>query len=80
MKMSELLGIAKKYGIRADVLSKRDLIRNIQITEGNFDCYASAYDGFCDQKDCSWRQDCFESSHQKDPANDTPKHASKACD
>jgi hypothetical protein len=35
------------------------LIKAIQIKEGNFDCFATAYGGVCDQTGCRWREDCF---------------------
>lgn len=36
---------------------KKDLIRSIQIAEGNFPCYADK-DAQCEQPDCIWRIDC----------------------
>jgi hypothetical protein len=35
------------------------LIRAIQRKEGNFDCFATAHEGVCDQGGCLWRTDCF---------------------
>lgn len=62
MKIAEIRGIAKAHGIKHDNLFKTELIKTIQIKEGNFDCYGTAYDGVCDQTGCSWREDCFEVS------------------
>ena len=64
MKMEEVRNIAKSHGINPAKLSKAELIRSIQMREGNFDCFATAYDGECDQDDCCWREDCFEAAQQ----------------
>ncbi len=59
MNMQEIRGLAKDYGIKAERASKVELIRSIQVAEGNFNCFASALDGDCDQMNCKWREDCF---------------------
>ena len=59
MEIRHIRTIAKNLGIPPSKLDKLNLIRTIQRTEGNFDCFATAYDGVCDQSDCAWRQDCF---------------------
>ncbi len=59
MTVTEIRRIATGLGIKAAKLSKVDLVRAIQRAEGNFDCFATAYAGECDQHDCSWRSDCF---------------------
>lgn len=64
MKMEEVRSIAKSCGINPSRLSKNELIKSIQVREGNFDCFATAYDGDCDQSGCSWRKDCFEAAQQ----------------
>jgi hypothetical protein len=59
MLMQEIREIAKEYGIKTARVSKLNLIKEIQRTEGNFDCFASAESGHCDQEDCLWREDCL---------------------
>ncbi len=59
MKMDEVRSIAKWHSIKPDHLTKAELIKTIQIGEGNFDCFATAFDGECDQVGCLWREDCF---------------------
>ena len=59
MKMEEIRSIAKSHHIKPDHLSKAELIKTIQIEEGNFDCFATACSGECDQVNCIWREDCF---------------------
>ena len=62
MNLTEIKTIAKVQGINARNLKKTDLIRTIQKTEGNFDCYGSEKSGFCDQMNCLWRADCLDFS------------------
>lgn len=62
MNIEEVCSIAKSQGIHPGKLSKIGLIRMIQSEEGNFDCFATAYAGICDQANCIWRNDCFEAA------------------
>ncbi len=64
MNMQDIRGRAKDYGLKTSRVSKDDLIRSIQLSEGNFNCFASAVDGVCDQLNCIWRDDCFDASKQ----------------
>ena len=64
MKIGQVRYIAKSHSIKPDHLSKLELIRAIQSEEGNFDCFATAYDGYCDQLNCLWRDDCFATSQK----------------
>lgn len=59
MKIQEIRELAKDYNINTARMSKMKLIQEIQLSEGNFNCFASAIDGECDQMDCKWREDCF---------------------
>lgn len=59
MKMQEIKVIAVEKGIKPTRLKKADLIRSIQVQEGNFDCFGSASGGECDQLECIWMTDCF---------------------
>jgi len=60
--MQEIRDRAKDFGIKTGRMSKVKLIQTIQFAEGNFDCFASAIDGQCDQLNCIWRDDCFNSA------------------
>jgi hypothetical protein len=62
MKIQEIRTIAKAKGVKTGNLIKPELIRTIQKSEGNFDCYGSAISGFCDRSNCLWRKDCLEFS------------------
>ena len=59
MKMQEIREIAKSIGVKPGRLNKLKLIQTIQLKEGNFDCYASALEGECNQPSCVWREDCL---------------------
>jgi len=59
MKMEEIRSIAKSHNINPGKLGKIELIKSIQAGEGSFSCFATAYDGACDQMSCLWRKDCF---------------------
>ena len=59
MNMQEIRVLAKDFGIKTSRLSKMELIQTIQLSEGNFSCFASATSGECDQSKCIWRSDCF---------------------
>lgn len=59
MNLEAVRAIAKSHGITPSKLSKANLIRSIQVREGNFDCFASARVSECDQTGCLWRNDCL---------------------
>ncbi len=59
MNVKEIQVFARNRGIKPGRLNKINLVRLIQREEGNFDCFATAYDGVCDQTNCYWREDCL---------------------
>ena len=65
MNMQEIRSIAKGHGVKPGRLSKINLIHEIQRIEGNFDCFASASESYCDQYDCLWRKDCFAAAKEQ---------------
>lgn len=65
MQMQNIKEIAKEHGLKISGLKKQDLIQQIQVAEGNFACFATAYDGVCDQLGCLWRDDCLKASTSK---------------
>ena len=68
MKLEERRAVAKSRGIHPGKLSKVDLIKSIQMNEGNFDCFATAYGRECDQLGCSWREECFDAARKGEPS------------
>lgn len=59
MNLQKIRKVASEHGIRGGKLDKISLVRAIQRHEGNFDCFASAFAGHCDQSGCMWREDCL---------------------
>ena len=62
MQMTEIKLIAKQHGVKPSKLKKTELIKMIQLSEGNFDCFATPANGFCDQDQCLWRSDCMKAA------------------
>lgn len=59
MRLSEIEKKARSVGIKDTwKYSKKDLIKTIQRTEGNFDCFGTA-GGYCDQLACCWISECI---------------------
>jgi hypothetical protein len=65
MQMQEIRSKAKEIGLKVAKQNKVELVRSIQVAEGNFNCFATATDGVCDQMGCMWREDCFASAKKK---------------
>ena len=59
MHMQDIRSMAKEHGLKTGKQTKVELVRHIQLAEGNFSCFATATAGFCDQGNCLWREDCF---------------------
>lgn len=66
MNMQEIRVMAKDFGLKTSRMTKTGLIHAIQLQEGNFNCFASARNGECDQMNCIWRKDCFTSAKKLD--------------
>jgi len=62
MNMQEIRQLAKEKGAKIGKMGKVDAVRMIQLTEGNFDCFAKDDTRNCDQGDCLFREDCFKIS------------------
>jgi len=60
--MKEIRKMARQLGVNSTRMRKGDLIRTIQLAEGNYDCYGTATEEECDQEECLWREDCFRDS------------------
>ena len=56
--MKEIKEVAKKMGIQSGKMKKADLIRSIQVAEGNSPCFQTGLSS-CDQSNCCWRSDCM---------------------
>ena len=65
MTMQEIRQIAQGRGLKPGRVGKEELVRRIQLDEGNFNCFGTAFAGECDQILCLWRGDCLSLSHKK---------------
>ncbi len=60
MKMKEIRQLANEKNVKIPfAVTKIEAVRIIQKSEGNFDCFARAIDGFCDQDVCIFYDDCL---------------------
>jgi hypothetical protein len=62
MKASASSGAAREPRGRKNpeaMLARVEAVRLAQRQEGNFDCFATAKSGFCDQGDCLYHSDCL---------------------
>lgn len=64
MNLENIRSMAESRGVHPGRLSKTALVKTLQVKEGNFDCFATASSGECDQSGCSWREDCFEAARK----------------
>ena len=58
MKVEQVRTIAAQRGIKAGKTKKGELIRSIQKTEGNEECFDTGKSQQCGQEECLWREDC----------------------
>jgi MFS superfamily sulfate permease-like transporter len=58
MKIDEIKQIAQQHHIKLGRMTKSDLVRAIQVAEGNTPCFGSKNSSECGQSDCLWRADC----------------------
>ena len=58
MKVQEIKEIAQKMEIPTGKLKKSELIRVIQRTEGNDECFDTGKAAHCRQDNCLWSCDC----------------------
>jgi len=54
----------KLNGSVEGMLARIEIVRTAQRREGNFDCFAKAINGYCDQVRCAYHADCLRLSRQ----------------
>ncbi len=60
MKIAAVAERARALGIHgAEALQKGEMIRAIQMAEGNRPCFGNLWRFDCLQFDCCWREDCL---------------------
>ncbi len=58
MNFERVKEIARERGLKAGRMKKADLIRAMQVQEGNLPCYATGRIADCGEYDCLWRKIC----------------------
>jgi hypothetical protein len=58
MKLDEIKEIAKQHNLKTGKITKSELIRAIQLAEGNLPCFEDSQTAHCRQVHCLWRADC----------------------
>jgi len=58
MNMNQVKEVAKDRGVKPGKMKKEILIRTIQQSEGNPQCFNTNFSPTCGQDDCLWRPDC----------------------
>ena len=58
MKITEIKEIARKHDIKVGKATKIELVRSIQLAEGNQQCFTNNLSAECGQHSCAWREDC----------------------
>ena len=59
MNFNEIRKKAKDMGINTYRMKKMDVIRAIQHSEDNIDCYGTQRVSHCHEDACLWRKDCL---------------------
>ncbi|MFP4258967.1 MAG: hypothetical protein ACLFRE_08170 [Desulfovermiculus sp.] len=79
--MQDVRDLGRKNGLRFGVgVTKVEAIRAIQRAEGNFDCFARAGSGYCDQLSCLFRAECLSLSQCSVPVKGGKKGVKKTLD
>lgn len=58
MNMNQIKAIAAKFDIKPGRMKKVELVRAIQLAEGNPQCFGTDRILDCPELDCCWREDC----------------------
>lgn len=65
MNFNEIRTIAKGRGINTNKMKKTDIIRSIQRSENNIECYGTPRVEQCNETACLWRGDCLSLNSKK---------------
>ncbi len=63
MTFQEIRKMAKGMGVNPYRKKKVEIIRGIQQTENNIDCFATDRMDYCKEHECLWRTDCLASNN-----------------
>ena len=63
MNIEDIRAIAQHYQIECDGLHKNEIIRKIQVHNGQGNCFATNHGDSCRYIGCYWRKDCFDAAN-----------------
>ena len=69
MNYNEIRKMAIDMGINTHRMKKHDLVRAIQKTENNMECFGTPRVDYCNEEICLWRDDCVSMNHVLNNAN-----------
>lgn len=62
MSLKQIEELAERLHVDIEGLSLVEAVRLLQRLEGNYDCFARAESGFCNQTGCLFYIECMENS------------------
>ena len=58
MNVDEIKDIAREQRVKVGKVTKKELVRAIQLAEGNSPCFYTSVSKVCGQDSCLWRGHC----------------------
>ena len=68
MKINDLRKVTKGMRINTYAMKKNDIIRAVQQSENNVECFATERVEYCNENKCSWRGDCLSINNGPKPS------------
>ena len=62
LNIEDICAIAQRYQINCDGLSKNEIIRKIQMHNGQGNCFATNHGDSCKYVGCYWREECSDAT------------------
>ena len=69
MKINDLIKVTKGMRINTYAMKKNDIIRAVQQSENNVECFATERVEYCNENKCSWRGDCLSINNGPKPSS-----------
>jgi hypothetical protein len=58
MNLAQIKAVARDRGVKPGRMKKAELVRALQLAEGNVECFVTGQADSCGQQECLWREDC----------------------
>jgi len=59
MLVKEVKELAESKGVKVGKMKKLEIVRAIQVAEGNTACFQTDFAPSCQEMGCLWREDCL---------------------